>query len=627
MEIDEEIEWEKETQNPDESGEEEIEWNGGKTPLRASPRYEDVTFNPAKNVKRAVRHISTMAKNTPANLWENIKNVPRILDPNTWRAAKDVVVGGVNYGLRKAGYNDEPEDYDEATFRQGVVEPLKGVIKDPVGSLVQYSEEKPVNFMMDVSGGAGLLRKGAGAVGMVNAAANLGRIERGTSPVTAAMKPIEYASAFVRRKAGDRVRKLAESGLKIPPSVDKKIRDKAVNTAIEERYPLSNEGYEQMVERSRGLNRDVMDMVERHEPVAEPVFNQLNADVERISGEATELLRRVPDKEAVPVMPAVTQAEMNKLKRDMRVPKSTVLIGEEENNTPLIQAVRKGTKTSGMNVPFDFTVGDLKEMIGQVEGVIKETQRKMNMVDINTVNPEKVRKLQKELEEAVERAVGSGKAVDTRRVAETADALKEFYGRLPDGKKYVDQITEWQDTLVKEKGIIMSPMQAQRMKQAIYAVDRKAYGDLAGLRKEFDKAVARGLKNQLVEMIPALKGLNAEDSALINLEQFYERALNRSRNYDVVRLGDMIIAVGGEVAGSAAGGTIGGITGAITGGVVKHTLESPEFKMRLALALDKVSKKIPMSRKIGKKPLAANMYSHTMRVGDIEEAKEDEGEE
>jgi hypothetical protein len=99
---------------------------------------------------------------------------------------------------------------------------------------------------------------------------------------------------------------------------------------------------------------------------------------------------------------------------------------------------------------------------------------------------------------------------------------------------------------------------------------------------EADKAMARGIKEELVSQYPELATLNAKDSALINLDEGLERAVNRIRNYDIIKLGDTVIGAGGLASG--------GPVGALSAGLLKHVLEAPTMKARLAFTLNKAKR-------------------------------------
>jgi hypothetical protein len=134
---------------------------------------------------------------------------------------------------------------------------------------------------------------------------------------------------------------------------------------------------------------------------------------------------------------------------------------------------------------------------------------------------------------------------------------------------------------------------AQQMKRTIYQLEKKHYGEMKGLEVESNKALARGLKEEIVNQEPDLAKLNADDSAMINLDQVLERAVNRIRNYDVIRWGDTFMTL--------AGGIVGGPGGAATGYLGKRILEDAAVKSRIAFALSKASriKGIPVTARVG----------------------------
>lgn len=64
---------------------------------------------------------------------------------------------------------------------------------------------------------------------------------------------------------------------------------------------------------------------------------------------------------------------------------------------------------------------------------------------------------------------------------------------------------------------------AQEMKQGAYRKLQNAYGELSSAEKETQKALARGLKEQIAEKVPSIKGLNQKESELINAMNVAER--------------------------------------------------------------------------------------------------------
>ena len=70
--------------------------------------------------------------------------------------------------------------------------------------------------------------------------------------------------------------------------------------------------------------------------------------------------------------------------------------------------------------------------------------------------------------------------------------------------------------------------EAQALKQGTYRSLGKKYGELKGASIESQKALARGLKEELANQYPELKALNTKDSRLIQLDNALERAVARS---------------------------------------------------------------------------------------------------
>jgi len=173
--------------------------------------------------------------------------------------------------------------------------------------------------------------------------------------------------------------------------------------------------------------------------------------------------------------------------------------------------------------------------------------------------------------------------IDTTEAAARIDDLKTFYRKLPKdvADEFINVLDDWQAKLASD-GFI-TPEKAQEMKKAIYVLNRKHYGELKSAQVEAHKAFARGLKEELVKQNPQLATLNARDSALINLEEILENALNRTRNYDIIRMGDTLMAM--------TGGVVGGYPGAGLAAMLKRIFEDPQAKAALGKAMAKAGKK------------------------------------
>jgi len=126
---------------------------------------------------------------------------------------------------------------------------------------------------------------------------------------------------------------------------------------------------------------------------------------------------------------------------------------------------------------------------------------------------------------------------------------------------------------------------AQKMKIETYRSLKSAYGEMKSGEVEARKAVARGLKEQIVAAVPEIADLNAKDSALINLEKSLGQATKRIGNRDVTGIGGPLKIAGGAMADLAGGHGLG-----ITAGALLWALDNPTVKANLAIALFKARK-------------------------------------
>lgn len=129
----------------------------------------------------------------------------------------------------------------------------------------------------------------------------------------------------------------------------------------------------------------------------------------------------------------------------------------------------------------------------------------------------------------------------------------------------------------------MAAADAQAMKQGTYSVLRGKFGEQGSAAVEAQKALARGLKEEIAKQFPEISNLNAQESKLLDLQPILERAVNRSGNHQ-------IFGIGTPIAGAAGAALTGsGTTGAVIG-AMKMVLDNPMVKSRLAIALSKGAK-------------------------------------
>jgi hypothetical protein len=137
---------------------------------------------------------------------------------------------------------------------------------------------------------------------------------------------------------------------------------------------------------------------------------------------------------------------------------------------------------------------------------------------------------------------------------------------------------------------------AQAIKKGTYQrIGDRAYGEVVSARVEAEKALARGIKQELEKTFPEIKQLNAEQSKYLDLRGALERAVNRAANRQT-----MAARLGGPAAGVFAGGLttafFGHEAGTAVGAaafVLKTVLDDPAMQSRLAIAISKAGHGIP----------------------------------
>lgn len=133
---------------------------------------------------------------------------------------------------------------------------------------------------------------------------------------------------------------------------------------------------------------------------------------------------------------------------------------------------------------------------------------------------------------------------------------------------------------------------AQAVKSGTYKqLSSKAYGELDSAAVESQKALARGIKEELETQFPEIKGLNADEGKLLGLQPVLERAVSRINNRDILSLGGKIISTGaGGAIGALSGNPEGAAIGSAGALALHYVMTDPVIQSRLAFALQRASK-------------------------------------
>ena len=150
------------------------------------------------------------------------------------------------------------------------------------------------------------------------------------------------------------------------------------------------------------------------------------------------------------------------------------------------------------------------------------------------VNPtkggvEKLRGMADDITPQIEKAIeGStariNKGAVADRLRQTARQASDQVNPAADIKAIENAWTEFMSHPQLAGGADMSVQRAQAIKQGTYrALGNKPYGELQGASTEAQKALARGLKEEISQAVPEVASLNARQSELINALNVTER--------------------------------------------------------------------------------------------------------
>ena len=128
----------------------------------------------------------------------------------------------------------------------------------------------------------------------------------------------------------------------------------------------------------------------------------------------------------------------------------------------------------------------------------------------------------------------------------------------------------------------MNAVDAQAMKQGTYRVLAGKYGEQGSASVEAQKALARGLKEEIANQFPEINNLNAAESRLLDLQPVLERAVNRISNHQA-------IGIGTPIAGVAAKAVTGSNTIGTVAMMLKGVVDNPTVKSHLAIQISKAN--------------------------------------
>lgn len=192
------------------------------------------------------------------------------------------------------------------------------------------------------------------------------------------------------------------------------------------------------------------------------------------------------------------------------------------------------------------------------------------------------RDIQATIDAGSERGVTVNKYSVTSRLGST---VKKFANQV-NPEADLNAVGQSGNEFLRNQPVEIPASDAQAIKQGTYKqLGDKAYGELSSAAQESQKALARGIKEELAEKFPEIRAMNARESQLFGLQDALERAVRRINNHDIISLGSKVA--------SGAGAAVAGAPGAVAAGVLEKVLGMPAIKSRIAIILN--HKGVPMS--------------------------------
>jgi hypothetical protein len=239
-----------------------------------------------------------------------------------------------------------------------------------------------------------------------------------------------------------------------------------------------------------------------------------------------------------------------------------------------------------------------------------------NAIPVSPSGIEKLGSMVDDLNQKIagEIAKNPNQPINKYSVASRLGKTAQQFGTQVNPEGDLNAVSESGNEFLRNQPTDIPASDAQALKQGTYRqLGDKAYGELSSATMESQKALARGLKEELAIAFPELSGLNAQDSQLLNLQDTLQRAVNRISNHQIAGIGTPMAAAGAKA--------ITGSTGAAgVAALMKAVFDDPLVKSKLAIALNRASKNgitIPMAQaKLGGYLNALGNASNAQPVAD-----------
>lgn len=206
-----------------------------------------------------------------------------------------------------------------------------------------------------------------------------------------------------------------------------------------------------------------------------------------------------------------------------------------------------------------------------------------NEIPVSKSGSEKLSSLLDDLHDRVtaEIGAGQGKTVNKFKVASRLSNTADKFATQVNPEADLNAVSDAGNEFLRTQPGEIPAADAQALKVGTYRqLGSKAYGELKGATIESQKALARGIKEELANQFPELSSLNAAEGSMYDLQPVLEKAIQRQGNHQ-------ILGIGTPIAAGATKAVTGSSTMAAVAGAVKAVVDNPIVKSRLAIALSK----------------------------------------
>jgi hypothetical protein len=182
-------------------------------------------------------------------------------------------------------------------------------------------------------------------------------------------------------------------------------------------------------------------------------------------------------------------------------------------------------------------------------------------------------------------ATGPNRTISPKKVASRLDETEAtFANQVNPGADLKAIRSARKEFESRYGGQDMTAAEALKLKRGTDAqLKSRSYGELKTAETEAQKALVRGLRDELYEQFPELGDLSAREASLIQLKKELERAVARSDNWNLMGIQEPLTATAvGTITQSPKAGAAAGFLAGI--------LKRPGISTRLAIALSKGAK-------------------------------------